>query len=95
MRTTISIIIKEVATENFNLYPEDYLASLEDAKESVVSLAEGCFENRNEAEVERDEEANIELSDYIDWCAAAYYFWLSNQDEMYDIEKIQELFLKN
>ena len=84
MRTRISQIIKELATENFNLYPEDYLASSKDAKEAVVCLAEGYFENRNEAEVAKDEQANVQLSDYIDWCAAAYCLWLSDQDEMYD-----------
>ena len=92
MEKRISQIIKELATENFNLYREDYLASLEDAKESVISLAEGYFENRNEAEVAIDEQANIGLSEYIDWCAAAYCSWLSDQDEMYDIETVQELF---
>jgi len=92
MRTTISIIIKELATENFKLYPENYLASLEDAKNAVVSLAEGYFENRNETEVKRDEQANVELAEYVDWCAAAYCFWLSDQDEMYDIETVEELF---
>ena len=92
MRTTISIIIKELATENFKLYPENYLASLEDAKNAVVSLAEGYFENRNETEVKRDEQANVELAEYVDWCAAAYCFWLSDQDEMDDFETVEELF---
>ena len=92
MKKRISQIIKELATENFNLYREDYLVSLEDAKEDVISLAEGYFENRNETEVARDEQANIELPEYIDWCAAAYCSWLSDEDEMYDIETAQELF---
>ena len=48
MQKRISEIIKEIASENFNLYPRDYLSSLEDAKDAVISLAEGYFENRNE-----------------------------------------------
>ncbi len=92
MRTRISKIIKEIATENFNLYHEDYLSSLGDAKEAVVSLAEGYFENRNEAEIAIDEQANVELVDYVDWCAAAYCLWLSDQETMNDIKTVKELF---
>ena len=88
MENRISQIIKECATENFNLYPDNYLSSLEDSRKMVVSLAEQYFENRNEAEVARDEKACIELSDYIDWCVAAYCYWLSDKDEMREIKTV-------
>ena len=70
-------IIKQIATENFKLYPECYpinnnRTATDEATENVKELAKGYFRERNDFEIERDEKAGITEEDYIEWVKEAF-----------------------
>jgi len=71
-KENVEQIIKELANDNFRMYPESYhlddnLATNE-ASENVQELGISYFQHRNEHEIERDEELNISQIDYVEWC---------------------------
>jgi hypothetical protein len=75
MTTTSNIetIIKDLAKQAFNSYPEVYNSEFpEKCAESISELAKGYWDNRTEDEIERDENAGVDVNDYERWCAAAY-----------------------
>lgn len=76
--------IYDLATENFNLYPESYPlnddgTATDEASESVQDLATNYFENRTELDAERDEKADVTEIDYVEICMAAFAEWVQNQ----------------
>lgn len=72
-RQNIQNIIRDLASENFSFYPECY--PIENGKptqeclDALDFLAESYFENRNEDEIERDQNANepVTIEDYKNW----------------------------
>lgn len=78
-------IIQELASENFEIYPESY--PIEDnefsyeAAENMQELAKGYWDNRDENEIERDSDLGITLEDH-------YYVWICEQAvESFEIEQ--------
>jgi len=76
MRHTAELAVKELAKENFYLYPEDYpiengLAT-DEASENIADLAENYWDNRTELDVARDEKESVTLIDYVEWCFSAF-----------------------
>ena len=83
MKKEIEKIIKNIATERFNLYPEDYpllkgldLLGEEHRTSRLRDLALCLYEDRNEVEIERDEKAGITKVDYIDNVIQAHTAWM-------------------
>lgn len=74
--------IKALATENFNLYPENYPLTTEvatdEATEAAQDLAVSFFENKNEGEEIRDEQEGITQIDYTEWVMEAFAEWVQN-----------------
>jgi hypothetical protein len=68
-RQNISQIIRELFRENVRLYPEDYKVHA-DAINMAKESAKSYWDNRNEIEIERDNEAKVTLQDYESWCLA-------------------------
>lgn len=82
-KQNIETIVKEYATENFNLYPESYplvdgLLSEEGAL-NYQDLAVNYWDHRNESEVERDNALDITKIDYVDWVGEAISTWIQEQ----------------
>lgn len=78
----VKTIIKELATQNFDSYPQDY--KIEDGKATeetainILSLAENYWDHRSDDEIERDENLNLDKEDYAVWCEEAFRDWLEN-----------------
>ena len=73
----VQSIIRDLAYANFNMYPECYPlnedgAATDEASMAVQDLASNYYDNRQEAEIERDEELGITETDYVEWCMAAF-----------------------
>lgn len=68
-RQNIKQVICELFRENVRLYPEDYEVHA-DAVNMAKESAKGYWDNRNEMEIERDNEAQVTLQDYESWCLA-------------------------
>ena len=73
----VQSIIRDLAYDNFNMYPESYPlnengTATGEASMAVQDLASNYFDNRQEAEIERDEELGITEIDYVEWCMAAF-----------------------
>lgn len=73
----VESIIKDLAYDNFNMYPESYPlnengTATDEASMAVQDLASNYFDNRQEAEIERDEELGITEMDYVEWCMNAF-----------------------
>lgn len=73
-RENIQNIIRDLASENFTAYPECY--PIENGKptqeclDALDLLAESYFDNRQESEIERDQNAinePVTLEDYKNW----------------------------
>ena len=82
-KQNVEQIIKELANQNFNLYPESYprldgLAT-NDATENAQDLAAGYFDNREELDKTRDEELEITKIDYVDWVCEEFGKWVQEQ----------------
>lgn len=82
-KSNVEQIVQEVATENFNLYPEDYpiengVISSEVA-EFVQDLAINYYENRTELDAKRDEVAEVTKIDYVDFVMAAFSTWVQEK----------------
>jgi len=71
----VESIVKELAYDNFNMYPKSYPlkngAATDEASMAVQDLASNYFDNRQKAEIERDEELGITEIDYVEWCMSA------------------------
>ena len=78
-KSNIQTIIWDLATENFDLYPESYPiengVATGEALENLQSLAVGYFECRTELEVHRDAVYNLSESDYIEFVRGAFAAW--------------------
>lgn len=75
-KQNVEQIIRDLATANFNLYPEDYEIkdglSTDEATTNAQELANSYWDQREEAEIERDENLDIIKTDYQDWVMSAY-----------------------
>lgn len=80
MKTYIEQIIKELATQNFNSYPESYPVengfATDEASSAAQDLARSYFENRTENDVERDETNGVTETDYVEWVMVAFGEWV-------------------
>ena len=73
----VQSIIRELAHDNFNMYPECYQlnedgTATDEAAMTVQDLALNYFNNRQNAEIERDEKLGITEIDYVNWCMDAF-----------------------
>jgi len=73
----VESIVKDLAYDNFNMYPESYPlnengTATDEASMAVQDLASNYFDNRQEAEIERDEDLGITKIDYVEWCMNAF-----------------------
>jgi hypothetical protein len=79
-RENIEKIIKELATQNFNRYPESYPIVLglvtNEAAETAQDLGKSYYQNRTEDEIERDEMNGVTEIDYVEWVMAAFGEWV-------------------
>ncbi len=80
MKNMILIRVAELATQNFNLYPEDYeikdgLAT-NDASEAAQDLAISYFNNREDLEIEQENELDITQIDYVEAVMTAFSEWV-------------------
>ena len=76
-KQNVEQIIKDLATANFNLYPENYEVKYKKfctGEGNVVAqgIAEGYWYNRTEEEVIRDRNLSIIKADYEEWVMRAY-----------------------
>lgn len=73
----VQSIIRELAYDNFRMYPQCYPlnedgTATDEASMAVEDLALNYFDHRQDAEIERDEELGITEVDYVEWCMAAF-----------------------
>lgn len=84
-RENIKKIIKELATQNFNLYPESYPIVLglvtNEAAEAAQNLGIAYYQSRTEDEIERDEMNGITEIDYVEWVMEAFGEWVQEAIE--------------
>jgi len=68
--------VKNIATENFNTYSNDWLSD-----DDLQALADGFWENRTDLEIERDEKEDVTEDDYYNWVEEAFTSWFANNYE--------------
>lgn len=71
-KQNVKQIIQDLARENFNSNSEQYPITegiaTDEASEAVADLAKSYYNNRTEQEEARDEELNVAVIDYVEWC---------------------------
>ena len=82
-KQNVEQIIKDLAMDNFSLYPENYPltkdgTTTDEAMENIADLAKLYYETREEEEKERDNKLGIILPDYVDFCMSAFSRFLQN-----------------
>ena len=80
----IQSIIRDLAIDNFNAYPECYPTSLnQECLDNLDLLAESYWDNRTEEEIKRDENAISEpvtLEDYKNWVLWCFEATLTTEE---------------
>ncbi len=79
----VQSIIRDLAYDNFNMYHECYPlnedgTATDEASMAIQDLASNYFDNRQEAEIERDEALGITEIDYVDWCLNVFSNHIAN-----------------
>lgn len=79
-KNNVETIVRELASENFNLYPESYPIengiATDEASENAQDLGSRYFEVRTENEIERDQELGITEIDYVEWVMEEFGAWV-------------------
>lgn len=84
-KQNVEVIVRELARQNFNLYPESYpiedgLATNE-ATENAQDLAKNYWDNRTELDEERDNGCGVSKIDYVEWVCAEFSDWVQEEIE--------------
>ena len=84
-RENIQNIIRDLASENFTLYPECYPVEdrepTEECLEALNILAESYWDHRLEEEIERDSNAvggEVTLEDYKNWVLSKFESYIES-----------------
>lgn len=77
MKNRIEQIVKNLATENFDLYKEEWVKGKYDelGVDALDELANEFINARTDFEIERDKENAITESDYTRWVREAWDSW--------------------
>jgi hypothetical protein len=84
-KENIKQIIQDSARENFNSYSNDYPIRTIDnipakeAYENACQLAISYYEIRDDEEVNRDQQLEISMQDYINWVQLELGNWAENK----------------
>jgi len=90
-KQNVETVLRELANQNFNAYPEDYPRTegeaTDEATERAQDLALDYWENRNEHEIKRDDNLAVSKIDYVEWVCAEFSEWVQEQNDNADFLK--------